>query len=61
MADSGWGLLISCICYGEYASLPATSTNTHGHDPVLVGLSTFLVGLKSGRHIIIRDKGRVDQ
>ena len=52
---------MSCIHYGEYASLPATPTDTHGHDPVLVGLSAFFMGLKSGGHIVVRDKGRMDQ
>jgi hypothetical protein len=45
----------------DLVSLPATSTDTHGHDPVLVGLSAFLMGLKGGRHIVVRYKRRVDQ
>jgi hypothetical protein len=45
----------------DLVSLPATSTDTHGHDPVLVGLSAFLMSLKSGCHIIVGNKGRVDQ
>jgi hypothetical protein len=56
MADSGWGLHVSCMRNRECASLPAAPTDTHGHDPILVGLSAFLMGLQGGSHIVIRYK-----
>ena len=61
MADSGWGLHVNCDRDREHYNLPATSTDTHSHDPVLVGLSAFFMGLKSGGHIVVRNKRRVDQ